>query len=221
MLLTSSNVQTLFHEFGHALHYLFSTTTYPRSGSIVRDFVEFPSQFNEHWATEPVVFANYAKHYQSDAPMPAALVGKIKKAATFNQGFATTEAMAASLLDMAWHTLPADAPLQNVESFEAEALKRFKVDIPLIPPRYRSPYFTHIWSNGYSARYYSYLWTDVLDEDAYNWFVERGGLTRANGDRFRRLVLAPGGGQDFAETYRSFRGREPIVQPLLKSRGLD
>jgi peptidyl-dipeptidase Dcp len=220
-LLTSDEVQTLFHEFGHALHYLFSTAIFPRSGGIVRDFVEFPSQFNEHWALEPTVLANYAKHYQTGAPMPRALVDKIKKAATFNQGFATTESQAAALLDMAWHTLPADAPLQDVSAFEAAALKRFKVDLPQIPPRYRSPYFTHIWSNGYSARYYSYLWTDLLDEDAYEWFVEHGGLTRANGDRFRNLVLAPGGRKDFAAIYRDFRGRDPIVGPLLKSRGLE
>ena len=220
-LLTSDEVQTLFHEFGHALHYLFSTVIFPRSGSIVRDFVEFPSQFNEHWALEPTVLANYAKHYQTGTPMPRTLVDKIKKAATFNQGFATTESQAAALLDMAWHTLPADAPLQNVSTFEAEALKRFKVDLPQIPPRYRSPYFTHIWSNGYSARYYSYLWTDLLDEDAFEWFVEHGGLARANGDRFRNLVLAPGGLKDFAAIYRDFRGRDPIVAPLLKSRGLE
>jgi len=220
-LLTSDNVRTMFHEFGHALHYLFSNVTYPRSTNVVRDFVEFPSQFNEHWASEPAVFASYAKHYQSGAPMPKALVDKIAKAGTFNQGFATTEAMAASLLDLAWHMLPADAPLQNVEQFEAEALKRFNVHNAQIPPRYRSAYFTHIWSNGYSARYYSYLWTDVLDEDAYNWFEANGGLTRANGDRFRRLVLAPVGEKDFADVYRSFRGRDPVVQPLLKSRGLE
>jgi peptidyl-dipeptidase Dcp len=220
-LLTSENVRTLFHEFGHALHYIFSTTVYPRSSFVVRDFVEFPSQFNEHWAWEPSVLANYAKHHQTGAPMPQALVDKIKKAATFNQGFMTTEAQAAALLDLAWHTLPAEAPLQDVSAFEMDALKRFNVALPQIPPRYRSPYFTHIWSNGYSARYYSYLWTDLLDEDAYEWFVEHGGMTRANGDRFRSLVLAPGGGQDFATTYRNFRGREPIVGPLLKSRGLE
>jgi peptidyl-dipeptidase Dcp len=211
----------MFHEFGHALHYLSFTAVYPRSTRIVRDFVEFPSQFNEHWALDPLVLANYAKHYKTGAAMPQALAEKIKKTGTFNQGYSTTEAQAASLLDFAWHTLPADAPLQNVQSFEAAALKKFNVDLPQVPPRYRSTYFTHIWSNGYSARYYAYLWTKVLDTDAYDWFLEHGGLTRANGDRFRTLVLSRAGQADFAQIYRDFRGRDPVAEPLLKERGLD
>jgi len=211
----------MFHEFGHALHAMFSTARYPRSNGIVRDFVEFPSQLNEHWAHDPVVFANYAKHYQTGSPMPQALVVRLGKANTFNQGFATTANVASALLDLAWYTIPADAPLQDVSVFEAAALKRFHVDLPLVPPRYHSPYFSHIWNNGYSAAYYSYLWTEVLDDDAYDWFMEHGGMTRANGDRFRKLVLSRGGQQDFAEMYRAFRGRDPIVAPLLRERGLD
>jgi peptidyl-dipeptidase Dcp len=220
-LLTSGEVRTMFHEFGHALHALFSTVRYPRSNAIVRDFVEFPSQLNEQWAFDPVVFANYAKHYQTGAPMPAALVEKIRRARTFNQGFATTENVAASLLDLAWHALPADVPRQNVSAFEADALMRFHVDVPQVPPRYHSTYFSHIWSNGYSARYYSYLWTEVLDDDAYDWFIEHGGMTRANGDRYRSMILSRAGRQDFAEIYRAFRGRDPQVGPLLRERGLD
>ena len=220
-LLTSDDVQTMFHEFGHALHSLFSTVQYPRSNGIVRDFTEFPSQLNEHWAFDPAVFANYAKHYQTGAPMPQALLDKIKKTRTFNQGFATTENVAASLLDLAWHTLPADALLQNVSAFESDALKRFHVDVPQVPPRYHSAYFSHIWSNGYSARYYSYLWTEVLDDDAYDWFMEHGGMTRQNGNRYRQMILSRRGSEDFAAMYRAFRGRDPIVGPLLRERGLD
>ena len=221
-LLSSGDVTTMFHEFGHALHGILSNSRYPRlSGTAVpRDFVEFPSQFNEHWAFEPKVFANYAKHYQTGAPMPQALLDKIKKSRTFNQGFATTEYLSASLLDLAWHDLPADAPQQDVDVFEAAALKRFKVDIPVVPPRYRSPYFAHIWGGGYSAGYYSYLWSEVLDHDAYQWFVEHGGMTRANGQRFREMILSRGGTEDAAQMYRAFRGRDPSVEPLLIERGL-
>jgi peptidyl-dipeptidase Dcp len=220
-LLTSDDVETMFHEFGHALHSLFSTVRYPRSNGIVRDFTEFPSQLNEHWAFDPVVFASYAKHYKTGAAMPPILVDKIKKTKTFDQGFATTENVAASLLDLAWHMLPADAPLQTVSAFESDALKRFHVDVPQVPPRYHSTYFSHIWSLGYSARYYSYLWTEVLDDDAYDWFMEHGGMTRQNGNRYRQMILARRGSQDFAAMYRAFRGRDPVVGPLLRERGLD
>ncbi|MFL5560993.1 MAG: peptidyl-dipeptidase Dcp [Gemmatimonadaceae bacterium] len=221
-LLSSGDVTTMFHEFGHALHGIFSNSRYPRlSGtSVPRDFVEFPSQFNEHWAFEPRVFANYAKHYQTGAPMPQALLDKIRKSKTFNQGFATTEYLSASLLDLAWHDLPADAPQQDVDAFETAALKRFKVDLPAVPPRYRSTYFSHIWGGGYSAGYYSYLWSEVLDDDAYQWFVENGGMTRANGDRFRTMILSRGGSEDAAQMYRAFRGRDPSVAALLLERGL-
>ncbi len=219
-LLSFDDVTTMFHEFGHALHAMFSQIRYPTLGGVPRDFVEFPSQFNEHWALDPTVFANYAKHYQTGKPMPQALVDKIKRSRTFNQGYAVTEYVSAALLDMAWHSLPPDTPLQDVNKFEAEALKRFQVDLPQVPPRYHTTYFSHIWDGGYSAGYYAYLWSEVLDDDAYYWFKEHGGLNRANGQRFRELVLSKGGTQDVATTFRNFRGRDPIVEPLLEERGL-
>jgi peptidyl-dipeptidase Dcp len=201
---------------------MFSNVKYPTlSGTNVpRDFVEFPSQFNEHWATDPKVFANYAKHYQTGAPMPAELVEKIKKSRTFDQGFATTEYLAAALLDMAWHTLPADAPKQDVDAFEAKALKDDKIDLYEVPPRYRTSYFAHIWGGGYAAGYYAYLWSEVLDDDAFYWFREHGGLTRENGQRFRDMILSRGSTQEMASLYRAFRGRDPSVEPLLEQRGL-
>jgi len=221
-LISFGDVTTMFHEFGHALHGMLSNVKYPTLAgtNVPRDFVEFPSQFNEHWALEPTVFANYAKHYKTGAPMPAALVDKIKKSHTFNQGFETTEYLAAALLDMAWHSMPADAPKQDVDKFEKDALKRFNVDVPAVPPRYRTPYFAHIWGGGYSAGYYAYLWSEVLDDDAFYWFKEHGGMTRENGKRFRDMVLSRGSTQDMAELYRAFRGRDPSVEPLLEERGL-
>jgi peptidyl-dipeptidase Dcp len=219
-LLTWDNVETMFHEFGHALSSFFNTAPYPRLAGMPRDFVEVPSQFNEHWALEPEVFANYARHYRTGERMPADLEAKIRRTTTFNQGFATTEYVAAALLDMAWHTLPPDAFPGDVDAFEAQALRRYGVDLPLVPPRYRSTYFAHIWAGGYSAGYYAYLWSEVLDADAYDWFVENGGMTRANGRRFRDLVLARGGTGDMATIYRQFRGRDPDVAPLLRNRGL-
>jgi peptidyl-dipeptidase Dcp len=221
-LLTFSDVTTMFHEFGHALHGMFSNSQYPTlSGTNVpRDFVEFPSQFNEHWALDPMIFANYAKHYQTGQPMPTALIDKVKKARTFNQGFATTEYLEASLLDIAWHALPPGSPPQNVDAFETSALKRFNVEMYEVPPRYRTPYFAHIWGGGYSSSYYAYLWSEVLDHDAYYWFVENGGLTRANGQRFRDMILSRGGTQEAATLYRAFRGRDPSVEPLIAERGL-
>jgi peptidyl-dipeptidase Dcp len=221
-LLSFGDVTTMFHEFGHALHGMLSNVKYPTLAgtNVPRDFVEFPSQFNEHWALDPIVFANYAKHYKTGAPMPADLVEKIKKSHTFNQGFETTEYLAAALLDMAWHSLPADAPQQDVGKFETEALKKYNIDVPAVPPRYRTPYFAHIWGGGYSAGYYAYLWSEVLDDDAYAWFKEHGGLTRENGERFRDMVLSRGSTEDMAELYRNFRGRDPSVEPLLEERGL-
>jgi peptidyl-dipeptidase Dcp len=221
-LLTFSDVTTMFHEFGHALHAMFSNVQYPTVAgtNVPRDFVEFPSQFNEHWALEPTVFANYAKNYQTGAPMPQTLVDKIKKAHTFNQGFATTEYLAASLLDIAWHTLPVGSPPPDVDAFETAALKRFNVDMYEVPPRYRTTYFAHVWSGGYASSYYAYLWSEVIDDDAYAWFKENGGLTRANGQRFRDMILSRGGTQDVGALYRAFRGREPSVEPLLEERGL-
>jgi peptidyl-dipeptidase Dcp len=221
-LLTFDDVTTMFHEFGHALHGMFSNTEYPTLAgtNVPRDFVEFPSQFNEHWALDPIVFANYAKHYQTGAPMPAALVDKLKQSGTFNQGFATTELLEASLLDFAWHTLPAGGVPADVDAFEAESLRRYNVAVPEVPPRYRSTYFSHIWDGGYSAGYYAYTWSEVLDDDAYAWFKEHGGLTRANGQRFRDMVLSRGGTEDAATMYRNWRGRDPSVQALLEQRGL-
>ena len=221
-LISHDDVVTMFHEFGHALHGMFSNVKYPllTGTSVPRDFVEFPSQFNEHWADEPTVFANYAKHYKTGEPMPAKLVAKIKAAGTYGQGFATTEYLGAALLDMAWHALPADAPKQDVDAFEIEALKRFHIDYALVPPRYRSSYFAHIWASGYAAGYYAYLWTAVLRDDAFYWFKEHGGMTRENGQRFRDRVLSRGNSEDTDVLYREFRGRDPSVEPLLIERGL-
>ena len=221
-LLTYDDVSTMFHEFGHALHGMFSNVQYPLlSGTNVpRDFVEFPSQFNENWALEPTVLANYAKHYQTGARMPQALVDKIKQTRTFNQGFEVTEVLEASLLDLAWHTLPAGTAQQDVDAFEAAALKRFNIAVAEIPPRYKTTYFSHIWDGGYSAGYYAYTWSEVLDHDAYAWFKENGGLTRANGLRYRSMVLSRGGTEDAATLYRNFRGRDPKVDALLEVRGL-
>jgi peptidyl-dipeptidase Dcp len=221
-LLAFDDVTTMFHEFGHALHAMLTRVEYPRltGTNVPTDFVEFPSQFNEHWALYPSVLANYAKHYQTGKPMPAELVAKLKKAKTFNQGFATGELVQAMLLDMAWHTLPPGPKQADVDSFETAALDRYHVNMPLIPPRYRSAYFAHIWSGGYNANYYAYMWSEVLDDDAYAWFEEHGGLTRANGQRFREMILSRGGTDDVAVLYRAFRGRDPQVGPLLEQRGL-
>src|SRR6267154_1269266 len=219
-LLSFDDVTTMFHEFGHALHGMFSNIKYPTLGSVPRDFVEFPSQFNEHWALEPAVFTNYAKHYQTGQPMPPELVEKIKKSKTFNQGYKMTEYLAAALLDIAWHVLPPDAPLQDVNSFEAASLKRFQIEMQQVPPRYHTTYFSHIWVGGYSAGYYAYLWSEVLDDDAFYWFKEHGGMTRANGQRYREMILSRQGTEDAATIYRAFRGRDPNVEPLLEERGL-
>jgi peptidyl-dipeptidase Dcp len=219
-LLTWDNVTTMFHEFGHALSAFMNAAPYPRLAGMPRDFVEVPSQFNEHWALDPEVFAHFARHYRTGAPMPAALVAKIRRTTTFDQGFATTEYLAAALLDMAWHTLPADSQPTDVDSFETQALHRFGVDVAVVPPRYRTSYFSHIWAGGYSAGYYAYIWSEVLDADAYAWFLEHGGLTRENGQRFRDMVLSRGGSGDMATIYRAFRGRDPEIGPLLQNRGL-
>ncbi len=221
-LLSFDDVTTMFHEFGHALHGMFSNVKYPTLAGTAtsRDFVEFPSQFNEHWASDPKVFAHYAKHYQTGEAMPADLVEKIKKSRTFNQGYATTEYLSAALLDLSWHTLPADAPLQDVDKFEADSLKKYKVDLAEVPPRYRTTYFDHIWGGGYSAGYYAYFWAEVLDDDAFEWFKEHGGLSRKNGDMFRDKILSRGNTVDLATLYRDFRGKDPSVAPLLENRGL-
>jgi peptidyl-dipeptidase Dcp len=221
-LITFSDVTTMFHEFGHALHGMFADTQYPSlSGtSVPRDFVEFPSQFNEHWATYPTVFEHYARHYQTGAPMPAGLAEKLKKAKDFNQGYALTELLAAAELDMQWHILKPSAQVNNTDSFEKDALTRTKLSISYVPPRYRTSYFSHVWSGGYAAGYYAYLWSEMLDDDAYQWFEDHGGLTRANGDRFRQMVLSRGNTEDLGAMYKAWLGAEPSVRPMLKERGL-
>ncbi len=221
-LISFTDVTTMFHEFGHALHGMFSNTRYPTlSGtSTARDFVEFPSQFNEHWAIYPAVFNHYAKHHQTGAPMPEALVAKLKKAKNFAEGYDLTELLAAAELDMQWHVLPADAPLQNADEFEAQALAKTHLNLAAVPPRYRSSYFSHIWASGYSAGYYAYLWTQMLDDDAYQWFDDHGGLSRVNGERFRRMILARGNTQDLSSLYVAWRGKPPSIDAMMKYRGL-
>ncbi|MGA9248969.1 MAG: peptidyl-dipeptidase Dcp [Candidatus Acidiferrales bacterium] len=222
-LISFTDVTTMFHEFGHALHGMFADTEYPSlSGTATpRDFVEFPSQFNEHWALYPTVFDHYAKHYKTGEPMPAELAAKVRKARTFNQGYLLTELLAAAELDMQWHTLPASAPLEQPDEFEKQALEKKHLLINAVPPRYRSSYFSHIWGGGYSAGYYAYLWTEMLDDDAYQWFEEHGGLTRTNGDRFRQMVLSRGNTEDLAKLYATWRGKAPSVEPMMKDRGLE
>lgn len=221
-LLSYDDVITMFHEFGHALHGMFADQMYPSlSGTnTARDFVEFPSQFNEHWASDPKVFAHFAKHYQTGEAMPQALVDKINKADKFNKGYAMTELLAAALLDMHWHMLAADRPQQDVDKFEAASLQQDKIDLSYVPPRYRSSYFQHIWGNGYAAGYYAYLWTEMLADDAYQWFSEHGGLTAENGQRFRDKVLSRGNSQDLEKLYVDWRGQEPSIEPMLINRGL-
>lgn len=223
-LLTWDEVNTAFHEFGHALHGMFSDVKYPYfSGtSVPRDFVEFPSQVNEMWADWPEVLKNYAKHYSTGEPIPPELLEKVKAASKFNQGFATTEYLAATLLDQALHQISADEvpEADDVLAFEAAALERAGVDFAPVPPRYRTTYFSHIFSSGYSAGYYSYIWSEVLDADTVEWFKENGGLERANGERFRRMILSQGGSQEALDMYREFRGRAPRIEPLLERRGL-
>ena len=222
-LLSYDDVTTMFHEFGHALHGMFANSTYPTlsGANVARDFVELPSQINEHWALYPKVLAHFAVHHQTGKPMPQALADKIRKAETFNQGYALTEVLGAAELDMAWHTLPPSAPQQNVDAFESEALKKAGVDFAPVPPRYRSSYFLHIWANGYDAGYYAYLWAEMLDNDAFQWFMENGGLTRANGDRFRNMILSRGNVGNYAALYREFRGKDPSIEWMLKRRGIE
>ncbi|WP_203135265.1 M3 family metallopeptidase [Microbacterium sp. JZ31] len=223
-LLTLDQVTTLFHEFGHALHGLFATVTYPHfaATAVHRDFVEFPSQVNEMWILWPEVLAAYAVHHETGEPLPAGLVERLRATETFNQGFATSEYLAAAWLDQAWHSLSrADAEaVTDVAAFEAAALADIGLDDPALPPRYSSTYFAHVFSGGYSAGYYSYIWAEVLDADTVEWFRANGGLTRPNGDRFRERLLGVGGSKDPLEAYRDFRGRDAEITPLLKRRGL-
>lgn len=223
-LLSYDEAETMFHEFGHALHGFFADQHYPSlSGtSVARDFVEFPSQFNENWALYPSILKNYAIHYKTGKPMPTELVEKIKKASTFNQGFMLTEFLAAANLDMKWHSIQMDAKIKNAGDFEKNALHETKLDVvgPVLP-RYRSTFFAHIFGGGYGAGYYAYLWTEMLDHDAFQWFEENGGLTRANGQRFRDMVLSRGNTLDYDQMYESWRGGKAKFEPLLKARGLN
>jgi len=221
-LIGFDDVTTMFHEFGHALHGMLSNQRYPSiSGTqTARDFVEFPSQFNENWATDPQVLAHYARHYQTGAPLPPALADKLRQTPSFGQGYALGEATTAAMLDMAWHSVPASAGKQDVDAFEAKALSATGLDVADVPPRYRSSYFRHIWANDYAAGYYAYGWTEMLDHDAFAWFTAHGGLTRANGQRFREMVLSKGHSEDYAAMFRNFTGHDPSVQPMLEARGL-
>jgi len=221
-LISFDDVTTMFHEFGHALHGFFANQQYPSlsGANVARDFVEFPSQFNEHWAINPMVFKNYAVHYKTGEPMPQTLIDKIKKAGTFNQGYALTEVLAAAALDMQWHKLSATDPLQDADKFETAALQKTHLDLSYVPSRYRSSYFLHIWGNGYAAGYYAYLWTEMLDHDAFSWFEENGGLTLANGQRFRDMILSKGNTEDYGKMFRDFRGHDPNISAMQKYRGL-
>ncbi len=223
-LLTHDEVRTMFHEFGHALHGMFSSVRYPRFAgtSVPRDFVEYPSQVNEMWMSWPEVLRNYAKHYQTGAPIPQALLDKVAAAEKFNQGFATTELVAANVIDQAWHQRTAqELPDEGgVLAFEARALADKGVDFAPVPPRYRSTYYSHIFAGGYSAGYYSYFWSEVLDAASVEWLKAHGGLTRENGDRFRAMLLSRGGSDDAMALFRNFTGGDPSTKPFLERRGL-
>lgn len=221
-LITFDDAITMFHEFGHALHGLFATQKYPSlSGTnVARDFVEFPSQFHEHFATYPEVLKNYAKHYKTGDVMPDALIDKMEKAKNFNKGYALTEILSASALDMSWHTIGADQKLTDAEKFEQEALVKNNTALKAVPPRYRSTFFSHVFGGGYAAGYYAYLWAEMLDHDAFQWLQENGGLTRENGQILRDKVFSRGNSEDYTEMYKKFRGKEASVEPMLKYHGL-
>lgn len=221
-LLLWDDVITLFHEFGHTLHGLFATQRYATlSGTNTpRDFVEFPSQINEHWASHPQVFARFARHVETGEPMPQALRDKMQRASLFNKGYDMTELLSAALLDMRWHSLEMSASSYSVDQFEQQALAAEDLDLQAVPPRYRSSYFAHIFGGGYAAGYYAYLWTQMLADDGYQWFVEQGGLTRENGQKFREAILSRGNSTDLAELYRQWSGRDPRMEPMLAHRGL-
>ncbi len=222
-LLSFDEVETMFHEFGHALHGFFASQQYPSlSGtSVARDFVEFPSQFNEHWALYPEILKNYALHYKDGSDIPQLLITKIKNASTFNQGYSLTEVLAASNLDMLWHTISTTTNITDVNNFEEEALNSVHLLLKEVPTRYRSTYFAHIFSGGYSAGYYSYLWTEVLSHDTYDYFMENGGLTRENGQRYRDMILSRGNTLELEKMYEDFRGAAPKIEPMIKARGLN
>ncbi|ADQ81476.1 M3 family metallopeptidase [Riemerella anatipestifer] len=220
-LISYDDVTTMFHEFGHTLHGLFADQDYVSlSGTNVpRDFVEFPSQINEFFALEPEILKNYALHYQTKQPMPQSLIDKIKKASAFNQGYSTTELVAAATLDMAWHSVTSEEQFKPALDFEKEALNKYGLLVEQVPPRYHSPYFAHIWGGGYSAGYYAYMWSDMLNSDAWDWIKNNGGMTRANGDRFRKYILSIGNTKDLNKAYKEFTGRTPDLKPLLKDKG--
>ncbi|GAA1252126.1 peptidyl-dipeptidase Dcp [Microbacterium phyllosphaerae] len=222
-LLTLDEVTTLFHEFGHALHGLFAVVTYPHFAgtNVFRDFVEFPSQVNEMWILWPEVLDNYARHHETGEALDPAILERLRATETFNQGHDTSEYLAAAWLDQAWHRVGSDAEVADVAAFEAAALADIGLDDPVVPTRYSSTYFAHVFSGGYSAGYYSYIWSEVLDADTVDWFRENGGLTRENGDRFRARLLGVGGSKDPLDAYRDFRGRDAEIAPLLTRRGLD
>lgn len=221
-LMTFDNVTTMFHEMGHGVHGLFSDVTYPSvSGTNTpRDFVEFPSTFEEDWAIQPEILANYARHHETGEPIPQDLLEKVIRASRFNQGFDTLEYLSAAILDMEWHVLSQDEIPDDVEAFEAAVLKKHGIDIAAVPPRYRSAYFTHIWSSGYEASYYAYIWSEVLAADAFAHMIETGGATSENGQRFRSEILSRGSSRDPMKSYRAFRGADPTVDALLIRRGL-
>ena len=222
-LLTFEEVTTLFHEFGHGLHGLFTKVRYPLlSGNVPRDFVEYPSQFNEMWARDPGVLAHFARHHQTGEPMPKALFDKVIAAQNFNSGYATAEYLEAAMLDQAWHQAGADGvpKAAQVAGFDEQALRKLGVYYPPVPPRYHSTYFSHIFSSGYSAAYYAYIWSEVLARDTGQWFKDHGGLTRANGDAFRDKVLSRGRTQEPRVLFEQFYGGPPVIGPLLEYRGL-
>ena len=222
-LLSWDDVITLFHEFGHTLHGLFANQRFATlSGTNTpRDFVEFPSQINEHWASHPQVFARFARHYQTGEPMPDTLREKMLNATQFNKGYDMTELLSAALLDMNWHAIDAQENVEDLDTFESAALKKEGLNLPAVPPRYRSSYFAHIFGGGYAAGYYAYLWTQMLADDGYQWFEEHGGLTRENGQKFREAILSRGNSTDLAELYREWRGHDPKLEPMLVNRGLN
>ena len=220
-LISYDDVTTMFHEFGHTLHGLFADQKYLSiSGTNVpRDFVEFPSQINEYFALEPAVLKNYAIHYQTKKPMPQSLVDKIKKAGTFNQGYSTTELVSAAILDMNWHSVTDESQFKPALDFEKSVLNKYGFTLNAVPPRYHTPYFAHIWGGGYSAGYYAYMWSDMLNSNAWDWISKNGGMTTANGDRFRKYILSVGNSVDLNKAFKEFTGKEPDIKPLLKDKG--
>ena len=221
-LISFDNVTTMFHEMGHAVHGLFSDVTYPSvSGTATpRDFVEFPSTFEEDWAIQPDILSNYARHHETGEPIPAELLTKVIQASKFNQGFDTLEYLAAAILDLEWHTLSADEIPDDIETFESATLKKYGIDVPAVPPRYRTAYFAHIWGGGYSAAYYAYIWSEVLAADAFAHMLSNGGATRENGEHFRKEVLSRGSSRNPMDSYTTWRGKKPAIDALLIRRGL-